>query len=94
MDNIKHLIAAYFYELWDQHEYSSWEEAVDDFVARSPERAASIPGEIEELVSAGDNELADQLAAFGLDYLPPEGHRAWLCAVSDRIRPHAGDDID
>ena len=43
MDNLKHLISAYFYELWDQYEYASWQEAVDDFVRRSPERARAFP---------------------------------------------------
>ena len=32
MDDLKHLLGAYFYELWDEHEYDSWEAAIDDFV--------------------------------------------------------------
>ena len=35
MDDLRHLLSAYFYELWDEHEYDSWEHAVDDFVRRS-----------------------------------------------------------
>ena len=37
MDDLKHLLGAYFYELWDEHEYDSWHAAVDDFVRRSPD---------------------------------------------------------
>jgi len=86
MENLKHLIGAYFYELWDQYEYSTWEEAVDDFVHRSPDLAISIPAEIDELLtSATDDALASRLDEFGFDHNPQEGAREWLGAVRDRI---------
>ncbi|WP_107764661.1 contact-dependent growth inhibition system immunity protein [Nocardioides terrigena] len=87
MDNLKHLISAYFYELWDEHEYSSWQEAVDDFVRRSPERARSVPHEITYLLTdvRGDEELAKQLEQWGFDAQTPNGERAWLLGVRDRI---------
>ena len=86
MNNLKHLIGAYFYQLWDQFEYPTWEEAVDDFVRRSPDRAAATPAEIDELLtSAPDNVIEDKLVGFGFDHSPPEGVRSWLAEVRDRI---------
>ena len=88
MDNLKHLISAYFYQLWDECEYSSWQDAVDDFVRRSPERARSVPDEIEGLLAEdlSDEELAARLAQWGFDAEPSEGERAWLSDVGSRIR--------
>lgn len=87
MDNLKHLIGAYFYEAWDEYEYSSWEEAVDDFVRRSPDMAPLVPSEIDTVLAEdqSDSELDDHLVSFGFSYSPPEGDRAWLLAVRDRI---------
>lgn len=93
MDNLKHLISAYFYELWDQHEYSTWEDAVDDFVRRSPGLAAATPAEIDELLaSVSDDALASRLDEFGFDHSPREGVRKWLTAVRDRIAEHLLDE--
>lgn len=88
MDGLKHLIGAYFYELWDQHEYESWENAIDDFVRRSPAMARGVPDEIEDLMAQtlSDDELASTLAQWGFDNNPVEGERAWLLHVRDRIR--------
>lgn len=88
--NLQHLIGAYFYELWDQHEYSTWEDAVDDFVRRSPERAGTVPDEIAQFLTDGlsDEELAAQLTTWGFDFDPREGERAWLAHVADRIRTY------
>lgn len=87
MDNLKHLISAYFYQLWDECEYSSWQDAVDDFVRRSPDRARDVPEEIAALlaVDRGDEELAEQLEQWGFDAQTPDGERAWLSGVRDRI---------
>ena len=88
MGNLKHLISGYFYELWDQHEYSSWEEAVDNFVQRSPRRALRVPDEIDMLLteSVSDAALATQLAEWGFDAAPADGERAWLTQVQQRIK--------
>jgi hypothetical protein len=87
MDNLKHLISAYFYELWDQHEYASWQAAVDDFVHRSPERALKVPEEVDGLLAEdlSDEELTARLAGWGFDAKPSEGERAWLSHVKERI---------
>lgn len=88
MDNLKHLISAYFYELWDRHEYASWENAVDDFVRRSPERARTVPAEIHSLLAEdlSDEELASRLVQWGFDATPVDGERTWLSHVEDRIK--------
>lgn len=88
MDNLKHLISAYFYELWDQHEYPSWEDAVDDFVRRSPGRALEVPGEIGRLLTEvrSDEELCARLLGWGFDAQVQGDERAWLSQVSRRIR--------
>ena len=87
MENLKHLISAYFYQLWDECEYSSWQDAVDDFVRRSPERARSVPHEITDLLAEdpSDEELAEQLEQWGFDAQTPNGEREWLLGVRDRI---------
>ena len=87
MDNLKHLISAYFYESWDHHEYSSWQDAVDDFVRRSPDQARDVPEEIAALLAGdrSDEDLAEPLAQWGFDAQTPDGERAWLSGVRDRI---------
>ena len=87
MDNLKHLISAYFYELWDRHEYSSWQDAVDDFVRRSLDQARDVPEEIAALLAGdrSDEELAELLEQWGFDAQTPDGERSWLSGVRDRI---------
>ena len=87
-ENLRHLLSAYLYQYWDETEYRSWQEAVDDFVRRSPERARPAADQIDALLATEgpEDELQREAEAMGLDYLPPEGHRAWLQAVRDRIR--------
>ncbi len=81
-------MGAYFYELWDEHEYDSWEAAIDDFVQRSPERAARVPAQIDELLATIDSDqlLSRELSEMGCTFQAPEGYRLWLEAVGDRIR--------
>lgn len=88
MDDLQHVIGAYFYEFWDEHEYTSWEEAVDDLMARSPDRAARGADQIDTLLlNSGSEEVVQGcLEAMGLAYTPPDGVSSWLAAVRDRIR--------
>lgn len=88
--NLEHLISAYFYQLWDASEYSSWQDAVDDFVRRSPGRARSVPHEIADFLAEypSDEELAGQLDLWGFDADTPDGEREWLSRVRDRIANH------
>ena len=87
LDNLEHLISGYFYEFWDEHECSSWQDAVDHFVRRSPERAASVPSEITNFLAGdrGDEDLAEHLAQWGFDAATPHGEREWLLRVQGRI---------
>jgi hypothetical protein len=79
MENLEHLIGAYFHQDWN-HVYATRHEAVADFVRRSPDRAERVPGEIDELLSSisSDEELAERLSAMGFDDAPPDGDRAFL----------------
>lgn len=86
MNDLEHLMAAYFHQDWDD-EYGTWTEAVDDFLARSPERAATIPAAISELLGAfpQDGDLDRRLGEIGCAHDPAEGDRAWLLAVRAHI---------
>ena len=88
---LRHLVGAYFYQYWDETEYRSWQESVDDFVRRSPDRARTAADQIDALLAAtaDELELRHTVEVMGLDHRPPEGHRAWLVAIRDRIRSHS-----
>lgn len=87
MKNLQHLIAGYFYQEWNEQEYGSWEQAVDDFVRRSPNKAPLVPKEIDSILkqAADEEELDRTLVSWGLSHTPPEGEAAWLRAVRNRI---------
>lgn len=91
MDDLEHLFGAYFYEDWDEYEYQSWQQAVDDFVRRSPDRVpgaiAALQGLLAEHVP--DDQLDARLRARGCTYAPEQGDRAWLRELLDRLRNHA-----
>lgn len=88
MDDLSHLFSAYFYEAWDECEYESWEEAVDDFACRSPERLAGAAAAVQELLSANlsSPELDRILRDAGCTYVPDVGDRAWLVLLLRRLR--------
>lgn len=87
MENLKHLIGAYFHQDWN-HVYRTREEALADFVRRAPERAETVPGEIDELLEStpGDEALTTRLANMGFDDAPPEGDRAFIVDLQTRLR--------
>jgi hypothetical protein len=87
MENLEHLISAYFHQDWN-HVYATRDDAVADFVRRSPERAATVPLEIDELLSStsDDDELAARLSAMGFDDAPSDGERAFLIEVQAHLR--------
>lgn len=100
MEHLTYLMAAYFHEDWN-HTHSAWEAVVDDFMTDNPARVEAVPREIDELLSAhpDDEDLERELIAMGCAYNAPEGDRAWLSAVGERIRLgptraelHTGDD--
>jgi hypothetical protein len=86
MENLEHLIGAYFHQDWN-HVYATRHEAVADFVRRSPDRAERVPGEIDELLAStgDDEELAGRLSAMGFDDAPPDGDRAFLTELRAHI---------
>lgn len=88
MDDLAHLFGAYFYEAWDEYEYQSWQEAVDDFARRSPERVSGATAALQELLAEPlmEDQLDFRLRANGCTYAPEEGHRAWLSKMLARLR--------
>ena len=74
MRNLEHLIGVYFHQDW-KLVYATRQEAVADFEARSPDRAASVPREIDELLASigDDEELINRLTAMGFDAVPYTG---------------------
>jgi hypothetical protein len=86
MENLEHLIGAYFHQDWN-HVYATRQEAIADFVRRSPDRAARAPQEIDELLSStgDDEELASRLCAMGFDDAPPDGDRAFLIELRTHL---------
>lgn len=87
MDDLNYVLSAYFHQDWN-HTYDSWEAVVDDYVSASGDSAGAVPVEIDRLLreTPDDKELATTLIAMGCAYDPPEGDRAWLAAVGQRIR--------
>jgi hypothetical protein len=91
MENLEHLIGAYFHQDWNLV-YATRYEAVADFVRRSPDRAAWVGLEIDELLNStgSDEELTARLSAMGFDDAPsPDGDRAFLIDIRTYIRRHA-----
>jgi hypothetical protein len=89
MENLEHLIGAYFHQDWNLV-YATRDEAVGDFVRRSPDRAAMVTREIDELLSStgSDEELAARLSAMGFDDAPPDGDRTFLIEIRNAILRH------
>ena len=88
MDDLTHLFSAYFYEAWDEYEYGSWEEAVDDFARRSPDRVAGAVVGLQQLLDEplGDDALDERLRTLGCTFVSDQGDRAWLVQLRDRLR--------
>jgi hypothetical protein len=88
VDDLSHLFSAYFYEAWDEYEYESWEDAVDDFARRSPERVSGAVAALQVLLAENlpENALDRRLRDAGCTYVSDVGDRAWLRQLLDRLR--------
>ena len=88
MDDLSHLFGAYFYEDWDEYEYQSWQQAVDDFARRSPGRIAGAISALSDLLEEplAEDELDARLREQDCNYTPEQGGRAWLRELLDRLR--------
>ena len=85
MDNLRHLIGAYFHQDWNLV-YASREAATADALRRSPARTVGAAEEIDRLLAEeSDDHLARLLDDFGFDDAPAEGVRAFLAAIRDQI---------
>ncbi len=94
MDDLAHLFGAYFYEGWDEYEYSSWQHAVDDFVRRSPARVPGATASLRSLLAetSAESQLEARLRGLGCTYAPEEGDHAWLAILLSRLQQSALDD--
>lgn len=83
MDNLKHLMAAYFHQDWSAEYDGSWPAAVEDFARRAPARVPELTHEISALLERqpAEREVADLLDAMGNYRSPgagPTAHIDWL----------------
>ena len=87
MDNLLHLVQAYLYEGWDEYEYDTWRDAVDDFARRAPARVPVTIGEIDEILASGrsDDELWDLLNVGVVPDDPDQGATGWLRDVQAHL---------
>ena len=88
MDNLSYLLSSYFHQDWD-HYGPTWQHAVDAFLEDDPTTVAAVPDEIDDLLASSNEDLEQSLERLGNYYYPPEGDRAWLEAVRDRIKERA-----
>ncbi|UFN46402.1 contact-dependent growth inhibition system immunity protein [Nocardioides okcheonensis] len=91
MTELRHLMAAYFHQDWMDEYDDSWERAVDDFLDRSPDRAAAAAGQIDALLAEGldPGSLGRRLNDLG-NYRhagdEPDAYATWLRSVAIRLR--------
>ena len=80
MTDLEHLTSAYLYEGWDEYEYDTWRDAVDDFARRAPARVPLTVDEIDALLTSGrsDDELWDLLNVGVVPDDPEQGAAGWL----------------
>ncbi|WP_416954254.1 contact-dependent growth inhibition system immunity protein [Nocardioides sp. T5] len=88
MDDLTYLFSAYFYEAWDEYEYGSWQDAVDDFARRSPERVAGVMAALRALLDEPltDKQLDARLRTRGCTFVSEDGDRTWLIQLLDRLQ--------
>ncbi|WP_299925958.1 contact-dependent growth inhibition system immunity protein [uncultured Nocardioides sp.] len=88
MDDLTYLFSAYFYEAWDEYEYGSWQDAVDDFACRSPDRVAGVVAALRAMLDEPltDDQLDSNLRAQGCTFVSENGDRTWLVQVIERLQ--------
>ncbi|WP_104105470.1 contact-dependent growth inhibition system immunity protein [Nocardioides sp. 616] len=86
MEGLTYLLMTYFHQDWD-HAHSTWQGVIDEFLTDNPARVAQVPHDIDRLLAntPSDSQLSRAVVQMGMYYSPPEGERAWLAAVKDRI---------
>lgn len=98
MENLRQLMAAYFHQDWFDEYSGSWEQAVDDFALREPERVAGVRNEIQQLLSSSstDSDIDSALDSLGNYRWPgdaPTAYRDWLCSMWERLAKSPGQNI-
>lgn len=90
MDDLRHLMSAYFHQDWLLEYDGSWEAAVDDFVRRTPDQVTPAIAQIDAVLAEGysNEELGRRLYELG-NYRhagdEPDAYASWLSAVAARL---------
>ena len=91
MDELRHLMSAYFHQDWVDEYVGSWQDAVDDFVRRSPDRVVPAATQADALLTEplSNDELGRRLYDLG-NYRhagdEPDAYASWLREVAERLR--------
>ena len=86
---LTYLLETFFHQDFHQVYGSVW-DTVDTFVARYPDLAPDVPGEVERVLAslASEAEIEEFVTSTGCEYMPqPEdhGYRGWLAELADRV---------
>lgn len=90
MENLKHLMAAYFHQDWWEEYGGSWTAALEDFVHRAPDRVPNTIKEISQVLETrpSDGDVARLLDEMGSYRDPgPEStaHVDWLTEIREML---------
>ncbi|WP_307861840.1 contact-dependent growth inhibition system immunity protein [Nocardioides sp. SYSU D00065] len=91
MDDLRHLMAAYFHQDWSAEYDGSWQAAVADYARRSPDRVPGLLADITRLLeqSETDDDVASTLDGMGNYRSPgdsPTAHVDWLREIHAQAR--------
>lgn len=96
MDNLRHLMTAYFHQDWWDEYGGSWSAGVSDFARRSPDRVPGLITEITALLESDPSEadaagLLKELGNYRAPTTSPTAHLDWLHSILDMLAPGAAD---
>lgn len=90
MENLKHLMTAYFHQDWWEEYDGSWAAALEDFVHRAPDRVPSTIAEISQVLEAAPSEsdvarLLDEMGSYRDPGPEPTAHIDWLTEIRETL---------
>jgi hypothetical protein len=90
MENLRHLMSAYFHQDWWDEYAGSWTAAVDDYMRRSPGRAQGLLDEISLLLASERDDatvarILDELGNYRSPGDSPTAHLDWLEQIRERV---------
>jgi hypothetical protein len=91
MNDLRHLMAAYFHQDWWDEYHGSWRAALTDYVQRAPERVPGLVADISTLLAGDpkDGDVATTLEEMGNYRSPgssPTAHLDWLKEILRELR--------